>query len=98
MLPQQRNEAEIERAISYTRKVLNAAENSNQAGEDLIVVMANSSDLYTALKALVETRDAIARHNGRHTRQNLDEYRALVARADAADVLARAALSKVEGK
>lgn len=53
MLPQQRNEAEIERAISYTRKVLNAAENSNQAGEDLIVVMANGPELYEAMVSLL---------------------------------------------
>lgn len=54
MLPQQRNEAKIERAINYARKVLNAAENSNQGGEDLIVVMASGADLYYALKALTE--------------------------------------------
>ena len=55
MLPQQRNEATIENAIERVRKVLNAAENSNQAGEDLIVVMALGSELYEASRELVDT-------------------------------------------
>jgi hypothetical protein len=58
MLPQQRNEAEIERAISYTRKVLNAAENSNQGGEDLILVMASGPELY---RRVVELEDLLDR-------------------------------------
>lgn len=98
MLPQQRNEATIEAAIERVGKALNAAENSNQRGEDLIVAMANGPDLYEALKELVQAHDAITRHNGRHTLENFEEYRALVVRADAADVQARAALSKVTGE
>ncbi len=58
--------------------------------------LANGPDLYEALKELVQAHDAITRHNGRHTLENFEEYRALVVRADAADVQARAALSKVE--
>ncbi len=34
MLPSQRNELVIEDAIDRVSRVLNAAENSNQAGED----------------------------------------------------------------
>ena len=53
MLPQQRNEATIEAAIERVGKALNAAENSNQRGEDLIVAMANGPELYEAMVSLL---------------------------------------------
>lgn len=46
MLPIARSEAEIERAISDVRKILNAAENSNQTGENVIVIMAKAVELW----------------------------------------------------
>ncbi len=50
MIPTARNEYEIERAIDYARKVLNAAENSNQHGEDVIVLMAKACAMYRELQ------------------------------------------------
>lgn len=97
MLPQQRNEATIENAIERVRKVLNAAENSNQAGEDLIVVMANGPDLYEALKPFAKAADGFdppEDDDGETLRSVWGEIKELCL-GDLRN--ARAALSKAEG-
>lgn len=76
------NEPAIERAISTVERMLDAARNSNQAGEDAICAAAAGSDLLGALKLLVA--DAA-------------DYPAWARPCHAIDV-AEAAIAKAEGR
>lgn len=78
MLPQQRNEMVIEAAIERVRKVLNAAENSNQAGEDMIVAMANGPDLYEAMVPLLRLAGQWVEGDSR----SIDNARAVLAKIE----------------
>ncbi len=57
MLPTQRNEATIEKAIKYVRMVLDGAENSNQAAEDVIVLMHEAAPMYRRIAILEDLLD-----------------------------------------
>lgn len=56
-LPTQRNEATIEKAIKYVRMVLDGAENSNQAAEDVIVLMDDAVAMYRRIVILEDLLD-----------------------------------------
>jgi hypothetical protein len=52
-------EAQAERAVAVLKRAIEAAENSNQAGEDFVVAAAAGQDLLAALEALVEGVDRL---------------------------------------
>lgn len=54
-------EAQAEKAIAVLKRAINAAENSNQAGENFVVAAAAGEDLLDALRRLVrDVRDLMA--------------------------------------
>lgn len=57
MLPTQRNEATIDKAIKYVRMVLDGAENSNQDAEDVIVLMHEAAPMYRRIAILEDLLD-----------------------------------------
>lgn len=55
MIPLPRaSEYEADKAIAAIEKVINAAENSNQAGEDIVALMARAPQLYRRMVILEE--------------------------------------------
>lgn len=53
------DETAIDKAIEIVERVLTAAKNSNQAGEDAVVAMAAAGDLLIALRAVVPMLEAV---------------------------------------
>ena len=50
------SEAEAERAIAVLKRGIEAAENSNQAGENFVVAASHAPELVEALEAMIDER------------------------------------------
>jgi hypothetical protein len=58
------SEQAAERAIVILKRAIDAAENSNQAGEDFVVAAAAGPELLEALSHLVHSVDDLIAHSG----------------------------------
>lgn len=105
----QATEAQAEAAILILKRAIEAAENSNQAGENAVVKFAAAPDLYEALESAIpeiedEVRSLIECHSvwgddGKPDRSTIDpEVGEHVAKLEAIIAAGRSSLAKARGE